>query len=333
VKRLSCFIITLLLSTVAFSGLSAPLTHAQAANANAAQGLQISPAVVELNGERDKTYTLPLSVLNVTGSDLEYQSAVNAFGVKDETGSPSILVDSKQVPTISVINWVTPIPTFLLHSQEKRSINVSITIPRNAEPGGHYGVVQFLGKAPSVDGTGVGLSASAGTLLLIKVDGDVKEVASIATFRAEQGGKQGTLFESSPVNFAVRVQNSGNIHLKPVGNIEIHNIFGGLVTTLPVNQKKGNVLPTSVRRFETELKEKGLFGKYTADLTLGYGTTGQVLTSQATFWIIPYRLILVGLFVLATAIFILWRLIKAYNKFIIAKAKNEDSVKEQPPKE
>ena len=39
-------------------------------SASAAQGLQISPALVELNGEAGKAYSIQLKVLNVISSDL-----------------------------------------------------------------------------------------------------------------------------------------------------------------------------------------------------------------------------------------------------------------------
>ncbi len=54
-------------------------SSAFAQSTDAANGLQISPALVQLNGEKGKSYTVELKVLNVTGSDLSFKTAVNDF--------------------------------------------------------------------------------------------------------------------------------------------------------------------------------------------------------------------------------------------------------------
>ena len=51
----------------------------------------------------------------------------------------------------------------------------------------------------------------------------------------------------------MRFENKGNVHVKPVGQIEIRDIFGNKVETLAVNEEKGNVLPLSIRRFQATL--------------------------------------------------------------------------------
>jgi hypothetical protein len=292
---------------------------------NAAQGIEISPALVELNAEPGKTYTIKLKVTNVTPARLVYTASVNDFNSKDESGSPRVLLDSAAAPSISVVNWVTTETEFALDSRESRTVYADVNVPSDAEPGGHYGVLRFSGRAPDLENTGVGLSASTGMLMLIRVAGDVKESASLAEFFTASEGNQTSLFESSPIGFVTRIKNDGNIHVKPVGLIEVRDAFGNSVSTVTVNDTKSNVLPGSIRRFEGSIKQDWMFGMYTADLTLGYGTTGQALTNTITFWVIPYKLILTVLIGLITLVFIASRLIKVYNKRIIAKAQHENN--------
>lgn len=138
-----------------------------------------------------------------------------------------------------------------------------------------------------------------------------------------------SFFENGPITFVTRIKNEGNIHVKPSGDIEIRDMFGNLSATLPINKQepKSNVLPDSTRRFETQFNKSWMIGRYTANLTLGYGTGGQAITNTISFWVIPYKLILISLLVLATVVFVLKRMIKVYNKRVIAKYKNEDSAK------
>lgn len=313
--------------TLLLAGVAAAHVSAQAANANAAQGIQISPALVELNASKGKTYNINLGVTNVTGTDLVYKTSVSDFGASGETGSPHIFIDNKLTPASSIITWVDTAPEFSLGSHQSRTVTAQITVPANAEPGGHYGVIRFSGTAPKLDRTGVGLSASAGVLILIRVDGLITEKADLASFytSATQSGKETSFFENGPAYFVVRIRNVGNIHVKPVGNIEVKNMFGGVVANIPINKDKSNVLPNSIRRFDdAKVNKDWMIGRYTANLTLGYGTNGQAITGTINFWVIPYKIILVALLVLVTVIYILRRIIKVYNKRIIEKAKNEN---------
>lgn len=300
---------------------------AQTTSANAAQGIEISPALVELNAAKGNTYVVTLTVTNVTSSDLTYNTSVDDFTAKDETGSPRVVLNSQLPETASIKTWLGPVEGFTLKSRQSRIISVQVTIPEQAEPGGHYGVIRFSGRAPELEDTGVGLSASAGVLMLIRVDGAITEKASLVSFLSMKDNTRRSFFETSPIQFVARIKNEGNIHIKPVGSIEVRDMFGGLVTTLPVNDNKANVLPESIRRFEAVYSNPWMIGRYSANLAVGYGTTGQAITSTISFWVIPYKLLLAALLVLGTSIFVLSRLLKVYNKRIIAKSKNENTTK------
>lgn len=330
--KLSKVIFGAIASILILSGWVNNIVKAESISANAAQGIEISPALVELNATKGNTYNIVLNVKNITASALVYTSSIDDFVAADESGSPKIILDSQLPKAVSIKTWTNMIPQFTLQPRQNEIITAQIIVPDDAEPGGHYGVLRFSGSAPIIQDSGVSLSTSAGVLVLIKVDGEITEKASLASFYSAQNNKQSFFFENGPIDFVTRIQNEGNIHIKPVGSIELHDMFGGLVSTLPVNDDKSNVLPSSIRRFDLQYNKDWMFGRYTADLTLGYGTTGQAITSTISFWVIPYRIILVGLFVLVTIIFILIRLIKVYNKHIIEKSKNETKTKEQKHK-
>lgn len=147
----------------------------------------------------------------------------------------------------------------------------------------------------------------------------------IEEFYTAQNGKKGTLFEATPVSFVLRMKNTGNIHEQPVGQAKITDMFGKHVGNVNINNERRNVLPGSIRRFESSLDQavigtRVLFGKYTADLTVTYGSPEQTVKSTVTFWIIPWKLILVGAAVLI-GLFVLLRVgIKRYNEYIISKS-------------
>lgn len=312
---LSAFVVALIMTP-----LLAVSAQAQATNANAADGLQISPALVEVNGEAGKSYTIQIRVTNVTASDLTFDSAVNDFGSKDESGTPSVNLDESFPSAASIRSWVSVINSFSLKARESQTITATLSIPADAEPGGHYGVIRFSGRAPSIEGSGVGLAASAGSLVLVRVAGTVDEKLELLTFKTSQNNTWSGFFKYGPVDFEMRFENKGNVHVKPVGQIEVRDIFGNKVQTLLVNADKGNVLPLSVRKFQSTLDQQWLFGRYTADLSIAYGTEGQAIVESISFWVIPYRLIIGIIILLATLIFVFRTVIKRYNSYIIKRA-------------
>ena len=312
---------------------AAPAPASAAANGSAGQGLEISPPVIELAADPGQTVVANIRIRNVTQGELIAKGKADDFGAgATEDGQPKLLLDETGSTRYSLKFWVAGVPDLRLAPQELKTTTIKITVPKNAEPGGHFGVVRFTAVPPNLDGTGVALSASIGALILLKVSGTITEKVSLAEFSSSQttlsGGKnptlitkKGSFFEHGPVDFLVRVRNEGSVHEKVKGSIDIKGgLSGNKVATIAVNDKGGNILPDSVRRFEQSLTSKQLFGHYSAVLTLNYAN-GKTLSSTFGFWVIPWKLILLVLLGLLILGFVLKIALRRYNNHIIAQAR------------
>lgn len=308
-------------------GVLAFVLPTQSASAIAAgQALEIAPPVVNLSANPGQTITTQVSLRDISSSKLVVSNEINDFVASGEDGTPKILLDETEPNPYSMKTWIAPLAQFTLAPKQIQKINVVINVPANASPGGYYSVIRFTGTPPELNGTGVSLSASLGSLILLRVNGDAKEQLGIQEFSANNGGKSSTLFESTPLNFVERIKNSGNIHEQPAGQVVITDMFGKTVAAVNVNLPPRNILPNSIRKFEQPLDSsvlgnKQLFGKYTAKLNLSYGANKQTVTSEITFWVIPYKLIGGAILLLVIGFFGLRALIKRYNRHIISKAK------------
>ena len=288
--------------------------------ANGPVGLQVSPAIIEINAEKGKTYDIKIKITNTTTSDQEYFANINDFKAKDETGNPEFITDSKAPSSASIVQWIQPIATLRLNPNQSKEIIAKMVVPANAEPGGHYGIIRF-GNQPGTTGqVGASIAASTGPLVLVRVDGEVKESLTTADFYTQHKGKKQSFFEQGPVDFVERLTNNGNVHVKPKGDIVVTNMLGRQVGSVKVNDNNGNVLPSSTRRFEQRLENKWMFGKYTAKMTLSYGTAGGALDAMTTFWVIPYKLIALAMLIIIFIIFVLRKAVSRYKKNIIEKA-------------
>lgn len=290
-------------------------------------GLQISPVKVEVNVDPGQSYTFKVTPFNITTKTLTLSPVVNDFTSKDETGSPQVLLDGSLPASSSLKNWLTLSDSskFQLAPKTSKPIIVTLKVPTNAEPGGHYGIVRFSGAGSNDNEDNVSLIASWGTLVLVRVNGDIKEKLETVDFNTARQGKRTALFEKGPVDFVVRLKNIGNVHVKPKGSIVIKDMFGKQVGSVAVNKADGNVLPNSTRRFEETFKKSGMFGRYTAKFDLAYGTRGQIVSGSLSFWVIPYKIITFILIILTLAIWLIVKGIKRYNRNIVKKAMNQQN--------
>lgn len=289
------------------------------------QAIQVSPVLVELNATPGGTYKIKLNLTNVSAGALRLVPSVNDFRAKDESGTPEILFeDEEDSLTYSLRQWIRNLPELQLEPKQSQVLEVDVTVPEDAEPGGHYGVIRYSGAAPDVEESGVALSASIGVLVLARVDGDVNESLRTEEFFVAKSGEKRGWVERPPVTFVTRLRNDGNVHLKPKGDIVVKNMFGSVVAELPVNAEGRNILPNSIRRFEHELPGGLSIGRYTAETNLAYGTSGQVLQDSISFWVVPYKLILLCLAIFAATMFIIIKLVKYYNRMIIERAKKQN---------
>jgi hypothetical protein len=310
-----------------------------AASAENGQALSISPPVIELQGEAGKSVTATIKVTNISNADLLIKNQVNDFGAKNETGEPNIIFDYTQESSYSLHSWVTAPPPFVLGSKQSKQVQFQINVPSDAEPGGHYAVFRFTGQAPELQETGVAISASIGSLVLLKIGGNLAEKASLVEYySATPSFAKSSFFETGPINFVERIRNDGNIHIKPTGTIEVSDMFGRNAGTLRVNGDPTNpqdpprsILPQSIRRFQQTLNTKWMFGRYTAKMKLTYGSTGIPLESTTTFWVIPYKLILLVLLSAVILFFLIRFLIRRYNQHIIKLAQTSQANTTQAP--
>jgi len=323
----------ILVAVVMCASLVMPLGRANAATAvpqGPGNGLRVAPVRKDLTVQPGTTGSVDITVTNVTGGAATFQAIINDFIANpNESGNPAIILDpTKYAPSHSLKRFVAPVSNFTLNPGEEKTITIKINVPANAAGGGYYGAVRF-GPA-SADGTKGGqlsLSGSVGTLVLVKVPGDIKEQLSIAGIGVYSGDStQSSNFFTSSKDLKVRVrfQNEGNIQEEPFGKLLVKDRHNKTIASYEVNNTSppGNVLPNSIRRFDLAIKT-GKFGQYKIEGNFGYGSTGQLLSVATTIYIIPLSLIIafiVVVVVLAIGIFLVPRLIKAYNRRVLRRA-------------
>lgn len=317
-----------------FLGLSAIALLLSLGFVKPARALTIVPPSLEFSVKPGDRVTTKVKLFNEEPKAISVFSSTANFTAKDEAGDPNFTFED--TPT-DLASWIdVGRGPFTLASGDRLEVPVTITVPKNAEPGGHYASL-FFGTDPSIktqNGGQISVRSLLGTLIILRVAGDITEQASLSSFSLTDGK---STFANPPVKFSVRIQNSGNVHVRPTGMITIKNMFGHVVAQVPVNDNNGAVLPNSYRRFDQGWKSdltpaRGFFGAvgtqwknfafggYSATLALTYGANQQSLSGQLHFTMFPWQLLLVVLVVVVLIILILTIGVRQYNRMIITRA-------------
>lgn len=323
-RPVGCFLIALILFVTS-------LVSSAGAASSGGNGLRVSPVRQDLTIYPGKSEKVTVSVTNVTTATAELQTIINDFVANpNESGNPAIILNPNQyAPGEHSLKRVTSTGgNFTLRPGENKLISVMINIPPNAPGGGRYGAIRFA-PASNVNGPNqtVSLAGSVGSLVLVKVPGDIKEQLSIASFEARVNDRPSSFFlKKKDIDAVVRFQNQGNIQVEPFGKILLKNRSGKVLGAYELNgtPPRGNVLPDSIRKFTVPLGDKvGSFGMYKLEGNFGYGTSGQLLSASTTFYVIPLWMIITFIAIvllLAFLVFGLPRIVKAYNQRVVRRA-------------
>lgn len=268
-------------------------------------GLIVSPPIIEKDAVGGASFSGIIRITNPNATtDLKVGISLGDFKASGEEGQQTFLDPATNTGSFSLAKWIKVEDSTTLKANETKEIRYSVDVPKDAEPGGHYGVIFFSPSFlnPTVlQGSGVAAVPKVGALLLVNVPGAIKYDGSIIEFKSN---KKIYWNIKNIVDFLTRFQNLGTTHVKPQGDIVIKNTFGKEVARLKVNEKMGNILPDSIRKFENSWEKKYGFGIYKTQVTLAYGD-GQSATASLSFWIIPWILIVIILVVLILLIWLI----------------------------
>ncbi|MDD5039658.1 MAG: hypothetical protein PHY34_00745 [Patescibacteria group bacterium] len=244
--------------------------------------LEITPAIREITLKPGEEKTAMIDVTNDMPQAVEVTAKAVNFTPKDETsGEP--LYNITGTPT-DIATWMTITEsTFTLQKDETQAVAVTFAVPATAKAGGHYAGVVFNFGEKQVAGQ-VTIQSSVGIPFLATVTGDYTESAEIAKFATKD---EKSTYTSGPIVFdPILIENTGDVHLKPMGTVMITNMFGKTVKTFKINEDQSAVLPGYSREYAVGTwKDLGnAFGSYTAKVTITAGTVTE--TASANFMVI-----------------------------------------------
>lgn len=297
IKTLHSVVLAVFL-VLAVSLTMSPYAQAQGVN-NAANTLKVTPVRSDIQILPGQSKSVEVVVTNLTPDPITVRPIENDFTAGDERGTPALILDAdKYAPTHSLKRFMSPLLDVTIPGNESKSVNVVITVPKDAQAGGYFGALRLAPTSP--DGGGqVNLSASVASLILLTVPGDMVQRLEMTDFTVLQNGKGGAFFNTpKDILATVRFENKGNVQIPPTGVVAVKQ-GDKVIYETEFNQEdpKDMVLPDTARRWDIPLDKIGDFGHFTVIGVFTYGTSNQTIEISQSFWVIPLWMVITALVV------------------------------------
>lgn len=257
-----------------------------AATAQNSSGVRIQPSLIEERALPGETFSGTIAITNLDSeAKTFYLSKRNIKGISEE-GVPSFSAEGEETP-YDMSSWIRlAASSALIPGKGTREVRFTVAVPVGASPGGHFAGIFASFAPPAPKETGIGVGYQVGTIINLRVVGDAHEEAGIREFRTDR-----KFYVAPPVKFLTRIENRGNVLVRPRGPLEVFDWFGKKVASLRVNDEGAGVFPSSDRSFETVWDGEGLmFGRYRTTMSLVYGDQEKnTISESASFWIVPLK--------------------------------------------
>lgn len=304
------------------------VSHAAAATNNTPErnfSLQISPSPLVATVEPGKPSSVSLTIRNGGTASENLKIEPRSFTISHDSQRVSI---GDSAPTL-ISQWVSfSSSRFTVAPGQVQTVQVHFNLPKEA--GFSYSFALLISRQSEGKPTTVGryIKGSVADFTLINVNkpGATRKI-SVARLSTRH-----KLYEFLPANVDITLKNTGNSIVQPYGNVFI-NRGSSQLATLPVNDQRGYILPGTTRTVTTSWSSgfpiyrmvtmadgsqkrvlswdwsnlsKLRIGKYTAKLVAVYNDGGRdvPLEGEVSFWVIPWRAIILLILVIAGLIYV-----------------------------
>lgn len=285
-----------------------------------------APTHEKLQLEPGEVYEDNFTVWNLETSAITYYIKVSSFRqVQNQPGSAIFLTEEEDAKNpYSASSWVeVEEETIELIPNRNVTVNYTITVPEELALGEYSAEIYFVSEdAEKQDETATYSLLSSGIPILITIGDEFAESAEILDFYSTK-----KIYEKPNFTTLVtRIQNFGDTHITPKGDIVLTNLFNQEVGRIIFNGTNQSILRDNSGIYESNWdldkyinEGKLAVGPITAETIILYRRTNpgfSVLSATTSFWIIPWKLI----------ILILTVIIVVYVVLKLSKKKKEKSV-------
>lgn len=308
--------VALLLSIFAWAGFLHASTALAAPPTNDLS-LQVVPSPFSVNLKPDSETTLELQVRNTSASTEKLKIEAKPFRV-NENGDINIDY-TKKLDIASWINFKTP--QFTLGPGQWSNQEFTFKIPKESKYNYPFALVFSRQQGSSQKSDDSTYKDAVSVPLYINVDrsGQVRKI------EVQSFSHSTDRYQNLSANFTVKLKNTGNMAVKPTGQIVISKVSDDkkTIATLPINASNEYIVPATSKTFsiswnDVSKSDKRTIGMYKAKLFAVYndGLKDIQIEREFTFLVFPWRTLIVTVLVLLIAgvLLVIWLILRKNGK-------------------
>lgn len=275
----------------------------------------VGPGKVELEITPGTSKTVMMYVSNRIGKTQDFQITTEDTTANPDPSVTVQLLGNERGP-YTLKDYITfPEEKITLEHGQRARFPVTISIPKDAEPGGRYGTV--LVQTLAVEGNDgkednivpqSPIISRIGTLFFVTISGETERSGKLLDLTTIPESKW---FEQGPITFGIMYENTGSVHLAPYGRLSITNILGEEVGFVELDP--WFALPKSQRFREVIWNNTNLIGRYSATIELNRGYDDIIDTETIVFWVLPWKIVTGSFAVLFIILFLIRTFFKTFE--------------------
>ncbi len=281
----------------------------------------VSPTFQNLKLQPGDRYNGELVTWNLSQEPAKYKILVKGFKQIDNTPGTAVLLsdEEEQKSLYSASSWITVNKDSIeLVPNKNEKILYEINVPKNATKGEYHAMISLISEnyVKSND-TATLTNVSSGMPILIRIGDNFVESAELLTFKTSKN-----IYEKPSVLFTTIINNTGDTHISPTGEIILTNIFNKEIARIKFNANSQSLLRDNTGNYTTQWTDKLItenkqlaVGPIKAELIVTYRELQPgfaPLLAQTSFYIIPWKYIL--LFAITIALIVVLVKVKKRKK-------------------
>ncbi len=296
--------------------------------------LQVTPSPLVTSVKPGVKTQLDLKIHNGGTGTENLKIEARAFTLSQDSTRVNLLDTTPP----DIANWLSfSQPRFTLQSGQWVTEQVALNVPKDAGFSYSFALVISRQSEPKPTQGGRLIKGSLAIFTLVNVD----RPGATSNLEVTAFSVSKRVYEYLPATFTVHFRNNGNTIAQPYGNIFVQR---GATDRLPlgslnVNETKGYILPGTERTLSASWSDafpvyqtiraadgstsqklvwnwanlsKLRIGRYTAHLVAVYSQAGRdvPIEGNVTFWVIPWKILLVLLTITLLVLFALFMLVR-----------------------
>lgn len=281
----------------------------------------VSPTFQNLKLQPGDKYNGELVTWNLSQEPAKYKILVKGFKQIDNTPGTAVLLsdEEEQKSLYSASSWIKVNKDSIeLVPNKNEKILYEINVPKNATKGEYHAMISLISEnyVKSND-TATLTNVSSGMPILIRIGDNFVESAELLTFKTSKN-----IYEKPSVLFTTIINNTGDTHISPTGEIILTNIFNKEIARIKFNANSQSLLRDNTGNYTTQWTDKLItenkqlaVGPIKAELIVTYRELQPgfaPLLAQTSFYIIPWKYIL--LFAITIALIVVLVKVKKRKK-------------------